>query len=318
MPTILVVDDSPVDRRLAGGLLPKDTGWEILYAADGAEAMAVLDQSPADVVVTGLVMPKMDGFQLVAAVRSKYPRVPVILMTSLGSEEIAVQALRLGAASYVPKRLLAERLRETVQQVLAVSSRQRRHRELLRCMTRNHCSFVLGNDCSLLDPLVLYLQEIACQLGVCDESDGTRIGVALEEALVNALYHGNLGIGSELQGEHAAYCELISRRCREPPYADRRICVDATLTRQDAVFVIRDEGAGFDPSKLPDPNDPANLERTCGRGILLMRAFMDEVIFNDAGNAVTLVKRCKGRGARGKGQGTRGERRGVSDEGTRP
>jgi anti-sigma regulatory factor (Ser/Thr protein kinase) len=56
-------------------------------------------------------------------------------------------------------------------------------------------------------------------------------------------------------------------------------------------FVIRDEGPGFDPRQLPDPTAPTNLEKPSGRGLLLMRTFMDEVVYNDAGNQVTLVKR---------------------------
>jgi len=53
---------------------------------------------------------------------------------------------------------------------------------------------------------------------------------------------------------------------------------------------VRDEGPGFDPASLPDPTDPANLDRPCGRGMLLMRTFMDNVIYNDRGNEVTLFK----------------------------
>ncbi len=55
--------------------------------------------------------------------------------------------------------------------------------------------------------------------------------------------------------------------------------------------MIRDQGRGFDPNSLPDPTDPANLEKAAGRGVLLMRSFMDEVSYNDRGNSVTLVKR---------------------------
>ena len=58
------------------------------------------------------------------------------------------------------------------------------------------------------------------------------------------------------------------------------------------MYVIRDEGPGFDPSTLPDPRDPSNLERTAGRGLLLIRTFMDEVTFNKAGNQITMVKRA--------------------------
>ena len=54
--------------------------------------------------------------------------------------------------------------------------------------------------------------------------------------------------------------------------------------------MVADEGHGFDPNTLPDPTDPANLERVGGRGLLLIRTFMNEVTFNKAGNAITLVK----------------------------
>jgi anti-sigma regulatory factor (Ser/Thr protein kinase) len=127
---------------------------------------------------------------------------------------------------------------------------------------------------------------------ICDEADRTRIGVALEEALVNALYHGNLEVGSELRGEDdEAYRGLILERLNQPPYRDRRIHVEVKISRENAIFVIRDEGSGFDPSSLPDPTDPVNLEKASGRGLLLMRTFMDEVTYNDRGNAVILTKR---------------------------
>ena len=62
------------------------------------------------------------------------------------------------------------------------------------------------------------------------------------------------------------------------------------MTDDECRFVIRDEGPGFDPNSLPDATDPAR-PAPCGRGLLLMRTFMDEVHFNEKGNEVTLVKR---------------------------
>lgn len=294
MPTILVVDDSAVDRRLVGGLLQKEGDWLIQYAIHGADALEKLGRMECDLVLTDLVMPGIDGLELVAAVRRQYPAIPVVLMTSKGSEEIAVRALHGGAASYVPKHLLAANLAETIRRVLAVSRRHRGKAQLLGCMTEFRCSFVLGNDVSLIEALVVYLQESLLQMGLCDEAECTRIGVALEEALVNALYHGNLQVGSDLRGEDDhAYYALVAERCRQSPYRDRRIHVTATLTRDQSVFVIRDEGAGFDPTQLPDPTDASAIERASGRGVLLMRAFMDEVLYDAAGSTVTLIKRRK-------------------------
>jgi anti-sigma regulatory factor (Ser/Thr protein kinase) len=66
------------------------------------------------------------------------------------------------------------------------------------------------------------------------------------------------------------------------------------MTRLEAVFAIRDEGQGFDPASLPDPTDPANLERISGRGLLLIQTFMDKVEHNESGNQITMTKRRYG------------------------
>ena len=126
---------------------------------------------------------------------------------------------------------------------------------------------------------------------LCDEADRTRIGVALEEALSNSIYHGNLEVSSQLrESDDHRYHDLIAARRHEPPYCKRHIKVEAFISSERAEFVIEDEGAGFNVENLPDPTDPANLDRVSGRGVLLMRTFMDEVQFNKKGNRVRLVK----------------------------
>src|SRR5207244_3859338 len=116
--TALVVDDAPVDRRIAGAVVEKVTGLRVVYAADGLEALAVLRQEPPCVVLTDLQMPKMDGLELVEEMRVEWPAIPVILMTAVGSGEIAIQALRGGAAGYVPKRNLDHYLPQVLTQAL--------------------------------------------------------------------------------------------------------------------------------------------------------------------------------------------------------
>ena len=296
MTTVLIVDDSPVDCKLAGGLLLKKTNWDVVYAADGRQALEKIELHVPDLVLTDLQMPEMDGLELVSAIRKQYPLLPVVLMTAKGSEEIAVKALQRGAASYVPKRKLAQDLVETVQLVLSAAREDRSYSQLMNRMEQNHCRFVLENDLALIAATVQYLQEVNRNMKICDEADRLRVGVALEEALLNAYYHGNLEVGSELrERDHKAYYELALRRAAQSPWGDRRITVEATFTPSKAVYVVRDEGAGFDASKVPDPTDPANLERPCGRGRLLMQTFMDEVNYNDIGNEVTCIKYRSGR-----------------------
>lgn len=300
MATVLVVDDSAMDRSIAQGLLQKRSDWDVVSAAGAADALAQIELHVPDLIVTDLQMPGMDGLQLVARVKEEYPLLPIVLMTAKGSEEIAVKALQEGAANYVPKRLLADELVDTVARVLTASSIDRSHSRLLHRMTRNESSFELENDLSLIPPLVHYLQQVLTRMRLCSETEVLRVGVALEEALLNAYYHGNLEITSELRLEdHKAYYDLARSRSTEEPYRSRRMFVESRLTNEQAVYVIRDEGHGFDPSEIPDATDPSNIEKPCGRGLLLMYTFMDEIRYNDPGNEVTLIKRHSGAAAGG-------------------
>ncbi|HVX10748.1 MAG TPA: response regulator [Pirellulales bacterium] len=292
MPTILIVDDSAVDRRLAQGVLEKNEHLAFLYAVDGADAAEQIKISPPDLVLTDLQMPVMSGLELVRHVREHHPLVPVILMTAQGSEEIAVQALASGASSYVPKSRLARELASTVENVLATSRAERHHARMMECVTRNHWTFVLDNDPSLIPAVVDHVQQQITKLKLCDETGRIRIAIALEESLLNALYHGNLEIGSELREQDSRrYYALAEERRREEPYRSRTVHFEISLSAQDMTFLVRDAGPGFDPHDVPDPTDPANLERCSGRGLMLIRAFMDEVRHNERGNEIVMIKR---------------------------
>lgn len=291
MTRIMIVDDLNVDRHLVGKILGKDVESELQYAQHGEEALAMMEQAVPDLVITDLVMPKVDGLELVATIREQHPGLPVILMTSLGSEDVAAEALRVGAVSYVPKRYLARDLIETVQGVLAVASTENAQTRLMECMRHRTDEYVIQNEPHLFDTLVHQLQQSVVHIGLYAETDCTRLGVALAEALANAHCHGNLGVPSELrEQDDGAFHALLEERSKELPYACRTITVQVELESEKGVFSIRDEGAGFDISRLPDPSDPSYFDRPSGRGILLMKAFMDDVIYNATGNEVTLVK----------------------------
>jgi serine/threonine-protein kinase RsbW len=92
------------------------------------------------------------------------------------------------------------------------------------------------------------------------------IRLALEEAIINAIKHGN--------------------RC-DPA---KKINISAYVGLDKTDITVADEGPGFDPKRLPDPTADENLEKPGGRGIMLMRAYMDQVLFNGRGNEVRIIK----------------------------
>jgi CheY-like chemotaxis protein len=289
---VLIVDDSPVERRLVSAIVARRAGLRPVMIASGREALDLIARDVPAAVVTDLQMPGMNGLELVEAIRKDYPGLPVVLMTAYGSEDIAIRALRAGAANYVPKKALARELAETLDAVLAASANDGRRRKLRRCVESTRSRFRLSNDPELIAPLIALLQEGLDGLGLCDSNTITRVGVALQETLANALYHGNLEVSSELrqEDERVFYAEADARR-RQAPYRDRTIHVEADLDRDAATFRIRDEGPGFDTARLDAPFDPESLMRVGGRGLILIRSFMDEVRYNARGNEITLIKR---------------------------
>ncbi|MCC7424238.1 MAG: response regulator [Planctomycetaceae bacterium] len=295
MPHILVVDDTPLERDIAAQILRTVDGWTIHTAASGEAALLMLREVPVDVIVSDLQMPDVDGLELLEAVHESFPHVPLVIMTARGSEETAVNALQKGAASYVSKSHLLRDLVPTISSVLTHAARDLSEARLMSGMIRKQATFRLPNDSSLIPQAVSYVQGVLDEFSLCDERDRVRIGVAVEEAMVNALVHGNLGVSSELRERgDDSFSRLCALRGTQEPYCDRHITLDIQAETDEMTLTIRDEGEGFDVDALPDPTDIENLARCSGRGILLMRSFLDVVRYNEKGNEVTLVKRRRG------------------------
>lgn len=112
------------------------------------------------------------------------------------------------------------------------------------------------------------LEEVLAQLEVHEYSPKDIFGVhmAFEEALVNAIKHGN-----RLD-------------------ASKQVRVSCLLSKLRLRIEIEDEGPGFNPEAVPDPTAPENLELPCGRGLMLMRSFMSKVEYNKSGNCVVMEK----------------------------
>lgn len=290
MTSVLVVDDAAVDRKLAKSLLTKQTGWTVDVCNDGVEAMEYVNVKQPDLIVSDLQMPNMDGFELVAAIKEKHPTIPVVIITSKGSEEMAMKALKWGAASFCPKNIMARDLNLICRNVLSVSSQRRQSEQVLSRLKRSDLAFELENDSTLIPPTIEHLQS---HMVGWDETDRIRIGVALDESLMNAMHHGNLEVDSSLrnEGDGSAYHEVIATRVNSLPFKDRRVQLEAEISDEFIKVRIADEGPGFSPNLVPDPTSPENLHKPSGRGLLLIRTFMTDVQHNHEGNCITMIKR---------------------------
>lgn len=293
MPTVLVVDDSSLDQRLVEGLLDPDPEMQLEFAENGQEALDRIKANPPDLVITDWKMPEMDGLELLSQVEREYPNIPVVLMTAMTGDEIAFEAVEKGARAYIPKTSLSRVLPGIVERLLSLSREKQELSRFLKSVTETESTFVLGdNDTSLISHLLEYTASCLRASKICPEGTEELTCLALEEALRNAVHHGNLELTSELREEEddEAYTSLMEERRHSDPYKDRKVHVKITVGQDEAVFIVRDEGPGFDPSTLPDPTDPDHLDNVTGRGVWLMRSLMDTVEYNETGNQVTLTK----------------------------
>ncbi len=288
---VIVVDDSVFYRAIVGQLIEQGLGRPVTFAMNGREALDAIAVHKPAIVLTDLQMPVMGGLELVEAMRATYPHIPVVLMTAFGSEDVAMLALKAGATSYLGKSRLADHLVGTLEQVLKIVEGHEARDRVRSYQSRQNTEYVLESDPELISPLLHMIHEDLVSFQIGDETTRMRIGMALQESLANAIFHGNLECSSDLrQDDERIFYHLAEQRRNEEPYRNRKVRLEITISPAKARFVITDEGPGFDVASLDKPFDPEDLLKIGGRGMMLIRTFMDQAIHNASGNQITLVK----------------------------
>ena len=238
---ILIVDNNDELRVLLEQAL-EDLGHEVVAASGRDKALNRDDLDSFDLIISDLAEAELNGQPF-----------------------SDIKAFKMGAANYLRSPYNREELREIVEKTLAYKLRYVDDPKVLSHV-HEKIEFELPSDLALMNGVLEYLQERVARLGLI-KIERSNLFVALDEAFVNAVKHGNKHDPTKL------------------------VRITAELTPKEASFTVEDEGEGFDIREIPDPCDPANLFRTSGRGVLLIYNIMDEVEYNAQGNRVKMVKR---------------------------
>lgn len=130
---LLVIDDDLGILNLLQSLLTKE-GYDLVTADCGREGLAALEREQPDLILLDVQMPGMSGFEVLTEIRQRHPSVPVIMVTGYGSEDVATQALRLGADDYVAKPLrlrnICFRIESNLERARLRASHDRLNRQL--------------------------------------------------------------------------------------------------------------------------------------------------------------------------------------------
>ncbi len=133
---------------------------------------------------------------------------------------------------------------------------------------REKIEFEFPSTIKLMHSILEYLTKRVEKVGIID-SESSNLFIALDEAFVNAVKHGNKFDANKI------------------------VKISAEVSPKEARFTIEDEGEGFNISEIPDPTNPENLFKTSGRGVLIIHNIMDEVSYNESGNRITMVKKSE-------------------------
>lgn len=265
--TILIVDDDDLICQLLRDLLSRNE-LSVIVALDGFEALKALSAQPVDVVLTDVNMPGMNGIVLMEEIKKISPDLPVIVMTGWGTEDIAVKALQGGAFNFCRKPFNVHEIVRIVKKGLEVKRLSDKQREVLPFIELN-LSFDIPSDVRYIRSIIWHIYQMSKQLGFPEKEFNMRVKLALDEALGNAIRHGN------------------------NEDVDKQVKIEVQISPEKLQFKITDEGEGFDVAAIPDPKDPENLNNEGGRGVLLMAYYMDKIEYNEKGNEVILTKFAK-------------------------
>jgi serine/threonine-protein kinase RsbW len=234
---VLIVE---CDDDLRAGLARElnQLGHEVTLETDRDQALARADLAQFDLLVSDLV-----------------DRDPA-------TEPERVRSFKMAVTSLQARRTFAE-LHDIIEKTLLfklqrVDPDQKAVREKI--------DLELPSDLTLMNAVLEYLLDRVAKLGLI-KIEQSNLFVALDEAFVNAVKHGNRNDPSKL------------------------LRVTAELSAHEAIFTVEDEGDGFDVRGIPDPRDPANLFKSSGRGVLLIYNIMDEVEYSERGTRLKMVKR---------------------------
>ncbi len=189
---------------------------------------------------------------------------PYISSSSLNLDE-QVKAFKICAANFRRDEFDENELKYFVETILNYKIQFVDKKEVVQNL-HEKIEFELPSTISTMHAVLDYLMKRVEKQGIINPEQ-SNLFIALDEAFVNAVKHGNKFDASKI------------------------VRISADVSTKEARFTVEDEGDGFDVNAIPDPLDPQNLFKASGRGVLFIYNIMDEVKYNERGNRLTMVKK---------------------------
>lgn len=295
MGAVFVVDDDPFNRKILQACLQK-AGYSTRDAESVEEAWQELQTHPEDfdAVLLDRIMPGGDGIEVLRRMKKhqQLMRIPVILQTSLTSQEDILEGLKSGAFYYLSKPFSVETLMAIVDTAVADC---RHYRELRLMVKRCAGTFAYLHKAEFCFRTPDEAMGIATMLANVYH-DPDRLVLGLTELMINAVEHGNLGINYSQKThllQSGRLAQEIDRRLADPYYSGRIARLNFERSDQEISFLIVDQGKGFDWPQYLEIT-PERALHYHGRGIAMAKMVsFDHVEYRGCGNQVLATVMAK-------------------------
>lgn len=285
----ILVIDSPSGKLCSK--VSECESWNCIFADNLEDALKNITETQIHLILANEIHCEDFLQEILKHVEDNCSHVVTLVVSSAKFRKSVINSLSLGVLDFIPDSASSQELIATITRLLTLSLPQRNHNESFSCCKLCNLEFELSNDQQQIVPLISFLRRSIQSMTKFNEREINRITVSLDEVLLNAIIHGNLEVESDLRwGDGSKYREKIAKHQKEEPYVSRTVSVKFQIDSNAITIQVNDQGPGYNPNAVVDPTDLENIDRPFGRGLLLIRAFMDDVVHNDKGNEVTLVK----------------------------
>ncbi|MCP5103048.1 MAG: SpoIIE family protein phosphatase [bacterium] len=262
--------------------------YEVILAETGSEGIDKFREYFPDIVISDMRLPYKNGNIVVKEIKQIDKDVPIIIITGYSDHQLILSAMKNGAVDLLKKPFKPNDLKYLINKIetLFKKIKVKLSASFVQWEKRH---IVIRNDIHVIRSVVDF---IFSNIDYISE-DVSFMKIGLQEVLINAIEHGNLDITNKEKSElldKGDYNKILKERILLPEYRDKFVDIRIFSTPDYLKLTIRDMGKGFDPTSIPDPENPENFLKESGKGILMAMHAFDKVEYNEIGNCVTLIK----------------------------